>query len=45
MHLHFFIQTLTTLELDGNKIGDEGARYLGDALQNNGVNIILYSAL
>ncbi|CAF4417020.1 unnamed protein product, partial [Adineta steineri] len=27
--------TLTKLELHENQIGDEGAQYLGEALQNN----------
>jgi UDP-3-O-acyl-N-acetylglucosamine deacetylase len=35
------IQTLTTLNIYGNKIGDEGARHLGHALQNNAVREVL----
>ena len=30
-----FIQTLTTLDLKDNKIGDQGAQYLGEALRDN----------
>jgi len=32
-----FIQTLTTLDLNDNKIGDQGAQYLGEALRHNTV--------
>jgi len=32
-----FIQTLTTLDLNGNEIGDQGAQYLGEALRHNTV--------
>jgi len=32
-----FIQTLTTLDLSGNKIGDQGAQYLAEALRHNTV--------
>jgi len=32
-----FIQTLTTLQLDGNQIGAQGAQYLGEALRHNTV--------
>jgi len=32
-----FIQTLTTLQLDSNQIGDQGAQYLGEALRHNTV--------
>ncbi len=38
-----FIQTLTTLHLGWNKIGDKGAQHLGDALKNNTVILILLS--
>ena len=32
-----FIQTLTTLDLAHNQIGDQGAQYLGEALRHNTV--------
>lgn len=32
------MQTLTLLNLSWNEIGDNGAQYLSDALQNNTVN-------
>jgi len=32
-----FIQTLTTLGLNDNQIGDQGAQYLGEALRHNTV--------
>jgi Ran GTPase-activating protein (RanGAP) involved in mRNA processing and transport len=35
-------QTLTTLNLEGNKIGTEGARHLAVALRNNSVSDIFY---
>jgi len=35
--LFHFIQTLTTLNLEYNKIGEKGAQYLGEALRNNSV--------
>ena len=35
--LFLFIQTLTTLDLTFNKIGDQVAQYLGEALRNNSV--------
>ncbi len=34
---HYFIQTLTTLDLWYNDIGKHGARYLANALQQNQV--------
>jgi len=39
-----FIQTLTTLELHRNRIGDEGAQYLGEALRRNTVRSSLLHA-
>jgi hypothetical protein len=33
----FFLQTLKSLELRGNQIGDLGAQYLADVLQGNTV--------
>jgi Ran GTPase-activating protein (RanGAP) involved in mRNA processing and transport len=33
----YFTSTLTTLSLDNNSIGDEGAKYLADALRENDV--------
>jgi hypothetical protein len=44
-HLHFFTQTLTTLDLYWNEIGDEGAQHLVDALQNNTVILFVFSSL
>jgi len=40
-----FIQTLTTLNLSYNQIGDQGARYLGEALQQNTVRLSLLRVL
>ena len=37
-----FIQTLTTLNLDGNQIGDQGAQYLSEALRHNRVRLSLF---
>ena len=37
IHLSLFIQTLTTLNLNGNEIGDQGAQAIGQALQTNKV--------
>ena len=36
--LNYFLQTLTTLDLWGNEIGDEGAKYLADALKSSKVS-------
>jgi len=36
--LFHFIQTLTTLHLEFNQIGDKGAQYLAEALQHNSVS-------
>jgi len=36
-----FIQTLTTLHLNGNRIGNQGAQYLGEALRHNTVRSLL----
>ena len=35
-------QTLKTLQLAMNKIGDEGAKHLGNAFHNNTVNSIFF---
>jgi len=37
-HILYFLQTLSQLNLDSNKIGDEGARYLSEALKQNTVS-------
>jgi hypothetical protein len=39
-YLHSLSQTLMTLKLNKNHIGDEGARYLANALQNNTVSCL-----
>jgi hypothetical protein len=44
-HLHFFTQTLTTLDLESNQIGAVGAQHLADALRNNTVILILSSSI
>ncbi len=44
-HLHFFTQTLTTLNLGYNQIGAVGAQHLAGALRNNTVTLILSSSL
>jgi len=36
------LQTLATLNLESNQIGDEGAQYLGEALQHNTVRPSLF---
>ena len=41
MDLHLFIQTLTTVDLAWNHIGQEGAEHLGIALQKNRVVFIV----
>ncbi len=33
----YFTQTLITLNLNGNQIGEKGAQYIGAALQKNTV--------
>lgn len=49
--MNYFLQTLTTLYIAENHIGDLGAKYLADALQTNRVILtgitlfILYSFL
>ena len=44
-HIHFFTQTLTTLDLGFNQIGPVGAQHLADALRNNTVTLfLLYSS-
>jgi hypothetical protein len=45
MHLSHSIQTLTTLYLTWNEIGDEGAYHLSNALQQNSVRLVLYSSV
>ncbi len=47
LHVHHFhsIQTLTTLNLTLNKIGDEGAEFLANALQTNTVRELFYSSI
>ncbi len=35
-----FIQTLIVLDLNTNRIGNEGARYLGDGLRYNKVRLL-----
>lgn len=40
MCISYFKQSLTTLDLSNNHIGDLGAQYLGEALKKNTVNII-----
>ncbi len=35
--IHYFMQTLTTLNLESNQIGDQGIEYLGNALLQNKV--------
>ena len=38
---NFFTQTLTVLNLESNRIGNDGAKHLADALRTNAVNFIL----
>jgi hypothetical protein len=38
---HQSIQTLTTLDVEENRIGNVGAQYLVDVLQNNTVKILI----
>ncbi len=42
---NFFTQKLEKLDIMGNQIGDDGVRYLADALGNNKVKRILYLRL
>ena len=46
-HLHLFLltQTLTSLNLQHNTIGADGARHLADTLKTNTVNIIFIFSL
>jgi hypothetical protein len=41
----YFTQTLTTLDLTGNAIGDIGAQHLSDALRQNTVRLRVFSSL
>jgi len=36
---HYSMQTLTTLNLESNQIGDKGIEYLGNALLQNKVTL------
>jgi hypothetical protein len=40
-YLFFTIQTLTTLALMTNEMGDRGLQYLANAIENNQVDFIL----
>jgi Ran GTPase-activating protein (RanGAP) involved in mRNA processing and transport len=40
--IRIFVQTLTTLDLSGSHIGDEGAQHLAQALQNNTVRDVSF---
>ncbi len=42
IHVNFFTQTLTSLDLQQNQIGDEGVQYLTDALKNNQVSFFFF---
>ncbi len=44
-YLHFLIQSLITLGLWGNQIGDQGTQHLADALQHNTVIHTLSSSI
>src|SRR3984957_16149109 len=44
-HLHSFTQKLTTLTLQYNQMGDQGAQHLANAFHNNTVNHFLYSSI
>jgi len=37
-HILYSLQTLSQLNLYGNRIGDEGAQYLSEALKQNTVS-------
>jgi hypothetical protein len=43
LYIHFFTQTLITLNLSSNQIEEKGAQHLADALRNNTVILILSS--
>ena len=47
--IHYFAQTFTTLYLDYNKIGAQGAEHLANALQQNKVKslspVFLYASI
>jgi hypothetical protein len=45
VYLHFFTQALTRLHLELNGIGDNGAKYLADALESNTVTFILFESI
>jgi len=38
-HILYWLQTLSKLYLYSNKIGDEGAQYLSEALKQNAVSL------
>jgi len=38
-HILYSLQTLSQLDLYSNKIGDEGAQYLSEALKQNTVSL------
>ena len=44
-HTHFFTQTVTTLNLSFNQVGDKGAQHIADALRNNTVTLMLSSSI
>ena len=41
--IHILLQTLITLDISSNRIGDKGAEYLANALRNNTVFLTRYS--
>jgi hypothetical protein len=45
VHHNYSIQTLTTLNVAWNEIGDEGAECLANALQTNTVEELFYSSI
>jgi hypothetical protein len=45
LYTHYFTQTLTTLNVWKNEIGDERAQHLADALRDNTVILILPSSI
>jgi len=38
-HILYWLQTLSQLDLDSNKIGAQSAQYLSEALQKNRVSL------
>ncbi len=45
INVYFFFQTLNKLSLAWNQIGEDGTKYLSDALQNNRVRSLVLAQI